>query len=293
MLFIEVYFSQVWFDTGLIGWLPGGACWSTGTVKSFTPCRLCQYSTSTFEDSCPGNAGVKRNNRGCRLTGKTTVTSGVRLVRSKVLRSLRHYRLAKSQGHNTKEEKGPSSIRPILELFQRQCCWHFSETGAEHIWVFPSASKPNSNGLWRGTDREANPWGMGRARESNVITVHTVTVLAVVTKSGSREQLCETCCCSWSVKGVASGNSVHKSLIWKERVRKDLLVIYSKLSCLFMYSLLTLFTWLFFLFFCGIIASKYTLQSYYRIIDCCLRSVYNFFPFVIRVVVKYSVVCIV
>ena len=37
---------------------------------------------------CPGHAGVKGNDRADRLAGKATVTDGLRLGRSEVLRSL-------------------------------------------------------------------------------------------------------------------------------------------------------------------------------------------------------------
>ena len=58
---------------------------------------------------CPGHAGVKGNNRADRLAGKATLTSGLILGRSEVLRSLRHYLQAQSQGHHTTdrlEERG-------------------------------------------------------------------------------------------------------------------------------------------------------------------------------------------
>ena len=66
----------------------------------------CQWSTSAFENSCgciycPGHAGVKGNDRADRLVGKATLTSGLLLGRSEVLRSLRHYLRAQSQGHHT------------------------------------------------------------------------------------------------------------------------------------------------------------------------------------------------
>ena len=50
---------------------------------------------------CPGHAGVKRNDRADRLAGKATLTSGLILGRSEVLRSLRHYLRAQSQGLHT------------------------------------------------------------------------------------------------------------------------------------------------------------------------------------------------
>ena len=50
---------------------------------------------------CPWYTGVKGNNRADRLEGKATITNGVRLGRSDVLRSLIHYLRAESQGRHT------------------------------------------------------------------------------------------------------------------------------------------------------------------------------------------------
>ena len=47
---------------------------------------------------CPGHARVKGNDRADRLAGKATLTSGLLLGRSEVLRSLRHYMRAQIQG---------------------------------------------------------------------------------------------------------------------------------------------------------------------------------------------------
>ena len=58
---------------------------------------------------CPGHAGVKGNDRADRLTGKATITNGLRLGRFELLRSSRHYLQAQSQGHLTidhMEERG-------------------------------------------------------------------------------------------------------------------------------------------------------------------------------------------
>ena len=71
-----------------------------------SPTGMCQWSTSTFQNSCgctycPGHAGVKGNDRADRLSGKATITSGLLLGRSEVLRSLKHYLCAQSQGHHT------------------------------------------------------------------------------------------------------------------------------------------------------------------------------------------------
>ena len=67
---------------------------------------ICQCLTSTFEKpywctSCPGHAGVKGNDRADRLAGKATVTGGLHLGRSEVVRSLRRYLRAQSRGHHT------------------------------------------------------------------------------------------------------------------------------------------------------------------------------------------------
>ena len=52
---------------------------------------------------------MKGNDRADRLAGKAALTSGLLLGRSEVLRSLRHYLRAQSQGHHTidrLEERG-------------------------------------------------------------------------------------------------------------------------------------------------------------------------------------------
>ena len=58
---------------------------------------------------CPGHAGVKGNDRADRLAGTATITKGLLLGSSEVLRILRHYLRAQSQGHHIidrPEEKG-------------------------------------------------------------------------------------------------------------------------------------------------------------------------------------------
>ena len=114
---------------------------------------------------CPGHAGVKGNDRAERPAGKATVTGGLRLGRSEVLRSLRLPAGAQSQGHHTidrleersiergnaqrssgpwKDEKGPSSIRPTLELFQKQHWENSWETG----WSTYGLSRAHRYHLW-------------------------------------------------------------------------------------------------------------------------------------------------
>ena len=58
--------------------------------------RINWHCMHTFE-----NSGVKGNDKANRLAGKPTITSGLRLGRSEMLRSLRHYLRAQSQGHHS------------------------------------------------------------------------------------------------------------------------------------------------------------------------------------------------
>ena len=58
---------------------------------------------------CPVHAGVEGNGRADRLAGKATLTSGLLLGRSEVLKNLRHYLRAQNQGRHTidrLEERG-------------------------------------------------------------------------------------------------------------------------------------------------------------------------------------------
>ena len=79
----------------------GSPDWNVSMVDIHLQKRLWVY--------CPGHAGVKGNDRADRLAGKTTLTSGLLLGRSEMLRSLRHYLRAQSQGDHTidrLEERG-------------------------------------------------------------------------------------------------------------------------------------------------------------------------------------------
>ena len=76
---------------------------------------MCRWSTSIFEKllqvycPSPGHAGVKGTDRAHRLAGKATLTNGLLLGRSEVLKGLRHYLRVQSQGHHTidrLEERG-------------------------------------------------------------------------------------------------------------------------------------------------------------------------------------------
>jgi len=69
----------------------GGPDWNVSMVDIHLRKLLWVY--------CPEYAGVKGNDRAKRLAGKASLTSGLLLGRSEVLRSLRHYLQAQSQGH--------------------------------------------------------------------------------------------------------------------------------------------------------------------------------------------------
>ena len=56
-------------------------------------------ATSTFENSC--GYRYAGNDRADRLVGNATITNGLLLGKSEMLRSLRHYLRAQSQGHHT------------------------------------------------------------------------------------------------------------------------------------------------------------------------------------------------
>ena len=103
---------------------------------------MCQWSTSTFENSCGCTALDKPEWRETTeqidWRAKPTITRGLRLGGSKVLRSLSHYLRAQSQGHHTidhleereaweeealddlpwKDKRGPSSIRRTFAEFE-------------------------------------------------------------------------------------------------------------------------------------------------------------------------------
>ena len=106
---------------------------------------------------CPGHSGVTGNDRAHRLAGKATLTSGL-LLRSDVLRSLRHYLRAQSEGHHTidrLEERGVergSAGRSSLNGRERAIVNQTNmgtvskatlrkllRDGVERIWAFPSA----------------------------------------------------------------------------------------------------------------------------------------------------------
>ena len=68
----------------------GSPDWNVSLVDVHLPKLMWMY--------CPGHGGVKGNDRADRLVGKETLTIGFLLARPEVLRSLRHYQRAQSQG---------------------------------------------------------------------------------------------------------------------------------------------------------------------------------------------------
>ena len=109
-----------------------------------------------------GHAGVEGNDRAERLAGKAAITSILLLEKSEVLRSLRHYLRAQSQGHHTidrLEERGVergSARRSSFKGRERAIISHTSvgtvsratvgkpvRDGAERLWAFPRAQIPS------------------------------------------------------------------------------------------------------------------------------------------------------
>ena len=101
---------------------------------------------------------MKGNDRADRLAGKTTLTSGLLLGTSEVLRSLRHYLRAQSQGHYTVDRleeggvKRGSGRRSSLKGSERAIVNQTNigtvlkvtmgkllRDGLERIWDFPRA----------------------------------------------------------------------------------------------------------------------------------------------------------
>ena len=69
------------------------------------PAGMCQRSTFIFKNlcgciNCSWHAGLKGNERAVRLAGKVTISKGLHLGWSEMLKSLRHYLRAQSQGHH-------------------------------------------------------------------------------------------------------------------------------------------------------------------------------------------------
>ena len=107
---------------------------------------------------CRGHAGLKGNDRADRLACKATLTSGLRLGRSEVLRSLRLYLRAQSQRHHTNdplEERGVergSARRSSLKGRERAVVSQTNigtvskatlgkllRDGVQRMWEFPNA----------------------------------------------------------------------------------------------------------------------------------------------------------
>ena len=71
-----------------------------------------RFFSCLFEDSCECTVlGIpewraEMSARADRLVGKTAIESGLRVERSEVLRSLRHYLLTQSQGHHATNHTG-------------------------------------------------------------------------------------------------------------------------------------------------------------------------------------------
>ena len=111
---------------------------------------------------CPRHAGMKGNDRAGRLAEKASLIRGLLLGRSEVLRSLRHFLWAQSQGHHTIDhlqggERRRKRKRYMIFLKERGAIVNQTNIGTvskttlgklltdrvERIWAFPSASIPS------------------------------------------------------------------------------------------------------------------------------------------------------
>ena len=112
--------------------------------------------------NCPEHGDVEGNERADRLEGKTTLTSGLLLGISEMLKSLRQYLWVQSQGHHTidrleergveKGSAGRSSLkgRETAVVSQtntgtvsKAMLKKLLRDGVERIWAFPSALSPS------------------------------------------------------------------------------------------------------------------------------------------------------
>ena len=83
------------------------------------------------------HTGVKVNVRADRLTGKVTTTSALLLVRSEVLRSLRHKLRAQSQGHHAIDRLEDGGV-------ERRSALQFSLKGREKAIINQTNTRANS-----------------------------------------------------------------------------------------------------------------------------------------------------
>jgi len=110
---------------------------------------------------CPGDAGVKGNDQADRLVGKATLARVLLLGRSGVLRSMRHYLRAQSQGHHTIDhleergvERGSAGRSPLkgreraivsqtnIGTVSKATLGKSQRDGVERIWAFLSTKIP-------------------------------------------------------------------------------------------------------------------------------------------------------
>ena len=97
---------------------------------------------------CPGDAGVKGNDQADRLVGKANLARVLLLGRSGVLRSIRHYLRAQSQGHHTidhLEERGVERgsarryWRTDIGTVSKATMGKLLTDRVERVWAFPTA----------------------------------------------------------------------------------------------------------------------------------------------------------
>ena len=124
---------------------------------------------------CPEHAGVKGNDRADRMPGKTTVTRDLRLWRSEMLRSLRHYLRARAKPRNSRHrspgrerrKKRGSARRPSLKGRERAIVSHTNIRIASKANVRESSE--SAYGLFRTEQQQQNT---DKNRHSNINILH-------------------------------------------------------------------------------------------------------------------------
>ena len=113
---------------------------------------------------CPGHAGVKGNDRADQLAGKATITTGLRLGKSEVLRAAKHHlqQLEDSREHHHSVDRlvdrgirrgsgRGSTLRGAERAVVNQTnigtvsnttLGKLLKGGEERVWAFPSAEIP-------------------------------------------------------------------------------------------------------------------------------------------------------
>ena len=104
---------------------------------------------------CSRHTGVKGNDRADRLVGKAILTSGLLLERSEVMRSLKHYLRAQSQGHSHhrspgRDRRGKRKRNKKKRAYSHRYTHTHARTHAStHAHIHTHQNKNNKRGPWQ------------------------------------------------------------------------------------------------------------------------------------------------